>query len=145
MPASSLRNCLKKWEDVYERKCGEAVEVKLIGVFPPIEKMDNSLGKLIMCEKLSLSTNMIISINNIQNMKRLKVLSLGRNLIKSLAGIEAASATLEELWISYNGVEKLTPFTKMLKLKTLFMAHNCVYQRVQFSHLQELPCLKEIL
>ena len=49
MPASSLKNCLKKWEEVYEQKCGEAVEVKLIGVFPPIERMDNSLTKLEMC------------------------------------------------------------------------------------------------
>jgi dynein light chain 1 len=145
MPASSLKNCLKKWEEVYEQKCGEAVEVKLIGVFPPIERMDNSLTKLVMCEKLSLSTNMISMINNLQNMKSLKILSLGRNLVKSLAGIEAVADTLEELWISYNRIEKLTPLTKMIKLKTLFMAHNFVYQWDQFSQLQELPCLKDLV
>lgn len=34
----------------------------------------------------------------------LKVLSLGRNLIKSLQGIEGSCETLEQLWISYNQV-----------------------------------------
>ena len=145
MPASSLKNCLKKWEEVYEQKCGEAIEVKLIGVFPPIERMDNSLTKLEMCEKLSLSTNMISMINNLQNMKCLKILSLGKNLVKSLAGIEAVADTLEELWISYNRIEKLTPLTKMRTLKTLFMAHNFVYQWDQFAQLQELPCLKDLV
>jgi dynein light chain 1 len=60
--------------------------VKLIGVYPPLEKMDNSVGVLASCEKLSLSTNMITQIQNLQNLKNLKILSLGRNLIKSLAG-----------------------------------------------------------
>ena len=92
MPASSLKNCLKKWEEVYEQKCGEAVEVKLIGVFPPIERMDNSLTKLEMCEKLSLSTNMISMINNLQNMKSLKILSLGRNLVKILALLKSSGS-----------------------------------------------------
>ena len=35
------------------------MQVKLIGVYPPLEKMDNSVGLLAACEKLSLSTNMI--------------------------------------------------------------------------------------
>ena len=50
------------------------------------EKMDSSLGHLANCEKLSLSTNMITNIQNLQAMSKLKILSLGRNLIKSLAG-----------------------------------------------------------
>ena len=35
------------------------IKVKLIGVYPPIEKMDASVGVLASCVKLSLSTNMI--------------------------------------------------------------------------------------
>jgi dynein light chain 1 len=48
--------------------------------------MDSSLNHLSNCEKLSLSTNMITNIQNINSMQKLKILSLGRNLLKSLAG-----------------------------------------------------------
>ena len=66
------------------KKAGEAKEIKLIGVYPPIEKMDGPFHLLINCEKLSLSTNYISSISNLQAFKNLKTLSLGRNIIKSL-------------------------------------------------------------
>ena len=49
--------------------------------------MDSTLQTLTSCEKLSLSTNMITGIQNLNNMKSLKILSLGRNLIKNLAGL----------------------------------------------------------
>ena len=83
---TTIKAALKKWEETTGKKAGEAVEVKLIGVYPPIEKMDHTLAALTSCEKLSLSTNMITSIQNLHNLKCLKILSLGRNLIKSLAG-----------------------------------------------------------
>ena len=66
------------------------------------------------------------SIQNLQNLKNLKILSLGRNLIKSLAGIEAVGETLEQLWISYNKINNLQPLVKLEKLHTLYMAHNLV-------------------
>ena len=40
------------------------------------------------------------------------------------AGIEGVAETLEQLWISYNKIEKLAPLAKMTKIKTLYMAHN---------------------
>ena len=43
-----------------------------------------------------------------------------------IAGIEAVSETLEQLWISYNKVGSLGPLAKMGKLTTLYMAHNLV-------------------
>ena len=43
-----------------------------------------------------------------------------------LSGLEAVGDTLEQLWISYNKVDKLGPLAKMIKLKTLYMAHNNV-------------------
>ena len=48
--------------------------------------MDSALSSLSSCEKLSLSTDMITNIQNLQNLKCLKILSLGRNLIKNVAG-----------------------------------------------------------
>ncbi len=40
-------------------------------------------------------------------MDSLKILSLGRNLIKKLENLDAVADTLEELWISYNQVASL--------------------------------------
>ena len=76
------------------------------------------------CEKFSLSTNMISNINNLQAFKSLRILSLGRNIIKSLQGIEGAAETLEQLWISYNQIDRLKPIRSLQKLKVLYMSHN---------------------
>ena len=43
-----------------------------------------------------------------------------------VAGIEAVADTLEQLWVSYNKIDKLGPLAKMTKLHTLYMAHNFV-------------------
>ena len=41
-----------------------------------------------------------------------QVLSLGRNLIKKIEGLDGVSDTLEELWISYNLIDKLAGLEK---------------------------------
>ena len=123
---TTIKAALKKWEEASGKKSSEAKEIKLIGVYPPIEKMEGPLHILVNCEKLSLSTNLIVNIQNLQVLKNLKVLSLGRNLIKSLQGIEGAGETLEQLWLSYNQIDKLKPIRNMTKLHTLYMAHNLV-------------------
>ena len=81
---TTIKAALKKWEEASGKKSSEAKEIKLIGVYPPIEKMEGPLHILVNCEKLSLSTNLITQIQNLQVLKNLRVLSLGRNLIKSL-------------------------------------------------------------
>jgi Leucine-rich repeat (LRR) protein len=57
------------------------------------------------------------SISNLQAFKNLKTLSLGRNNLKTLQGIEAAAETLEQLWISYNQVKTLTKSTTLYSKK----------------------------
>ena len=123
---TTIKAALKKWEEASGKKSAEAKEIKLIGVYPPIEKLEGPLHILVNCEKLSLSTNLIVNIQNLQVLKNLKVLSLGRNLVKSLQGIEGAAETLEQLWISYNQIDKLKPIRNLAKLHTLYMAHNLV-------------------
>lgn len=54
-------------------KAVESPVVKLCGLNPPIEKMDGTLGQLVRCEKLSLSTNNIDKIANLTNLRSLKV------------------------------------------------------------------------
>ncbi len=77
--------------------------------------------------------------------QNLKVLSLGRNLLKTLQGIEAAADTLERLWISYNQIDKLKPLRNLSKLKVLYMSHNSVREWREFDHMSELPQLEDLV
>ena len=37
---TTIKAALRKWEEATGKKAGESKEIKLIGVYPPIEKMD---------------------------------------------------------------------------------------------------------
>ncbi|NXM39916.1 DNAL1 protein, partial [Gymnorhina tibicen] len=161
--ATTIKEALARWEEKSGQKASEAKEVKLYGQIPPVEKMDGALSALVNCEKLSLSTNCIDRIANLSNLKKLRILSLGRNNIKNLNGLEAVADTLEELWISYNLIEKLRGIRAMKKLKILYMSNNLVkdwgvlsmfYNLVgvftfvvaaEFVRLAELPLLEELV
>lgn len=142
---TTIKEALTKWEEKNQLKASESKEIKLNVQFPPIEKMDASLSTLTSCERLSLSTNMIEKIANLNGLKNLKILSLGRNCIKNLAGLEVVGDTLEELWISYNGIEKLKGITVLKKLKVLYMSNNLVKDWAEFSKLTELPLIEDLL
>ncbi|XP_013862578.1 dynein axonemal light chain 1 [Austrofundulus limnaeus] len=141
----TVKEALRKWEEKSGEKASEAKDIKLYGQIPPIEKMDSSLSSLTSCEKLSLSTNCIEKITNLDGLKNLKILSLGRNNIKTLAGLEAVGDTLEELWISYNLMENLKGVNVMKKLKVLYMSNNLVKAWTEFVRLADLPCLVNLL
>ena len=51
-------------------------------------------------------------------MDNLKILALGRNQIKKIENLDSVADTLEELWISYNILERLV-ITVIL--------HSCTY------------------
>uniref|UniRef100_A0A8C6IMA4 NXF1/2/3/5-like leucine-rich repeat domain-containing protein n=1 Tax=Melopsittacus undulatus TaxID=13146 RepID=A0A8C6IMA4_MELUD len=78
-------------------------------------------------------------------MENLRILSLGRNNIKNLNGLEAVRETLEELWISYNFIEKLRGIHVMKKLKVLYMSNNLVKDWAEFVRLAELPLLEDLV
>lgn len=59
------------------------------------------------CRHLALSTNNIEKISSLSGMDNLRILSLGRNLLKKIENVEVVADTLEELWLSYNQIEKL--------------------------------------
>ncbi|XP_045127208.1 dynein axonemal light chain 1-like [Portunus trituberculatus] len=142
--STSTREALRQWEENTGEKAGEAIEVKLIGLQPPIEKLDASLQNLTACEKLSLSTNTIEKLNHLNNLRSLRILSLGRNNIKSFAGLEVLAETLEQLWISYNLIEKLKGIGALKKLKVLYMSNNLVKEWAEFMKLLEVSTLEEL-
>jgi len=145
---TTIKDALGKWEKDEKNggvKASEASEIKLYAQYPPIEKMDASLSTLANCEKLSLSTNNIEKIANLNGLKNLKILSLGRNNIKNLNGLEAVAETLQQLWISYNNIEKLKGIGVLKKLKVLYMSNNQVKAWDEFGKLADLPSLEDLL
>ena len=88
---------------------------------------------------------MIEKISGISSLKNLRILSVGRNYIKSFSGLEAVGEHLEELWISYNMIDKLKGLNALKALKVLYMSNNLVKDWNEFNRLQELPNLQDLL
>ncbi|GAB5573010.1 dynein axonemal light chain 1 [Prionailurus iriomotensis] len=167
--ATTIKEALARWEEKTSQKPSEAKEIKLYAQIPPIEKMDASLSTLANCEKLSLSTNCIEKIANLNGLIKLENIvfrkkqhkelkwtaillhtsmnnSLDKFLEMELLGQkEAVGDTLEELWISYNFIEKLKGIHVMKKLKILYMSNNLVKDWAEFVKLAELPCLEDLV
>ncbi|XP_039905653.1 dynein light chain 1, axonemal [Simochromis diagramma] len=107
--------------------------------------MDASLSMLTNCEQLSLSTNCIEKITNLNGLKNLKILSLGRNNIRLLTELEAIGDTLEQLWVSYNQLEKLNGIQWLKSLRVLYMSNKLVKDWSEFMRLAELPRLTDLV
>ncbi len=120
--------------------------VKLYAQIPPISKLDASLNNLKNCEQLSLSTNSIDRMNpGLGGMVKLRILSLGRNMIKRIEKLEEVSGTLEELWISYNQISSLDGLESCQNLSTLYISNNNIKSWAELDKLQGLASLKDIL
>ena len=107
--------------------------------------MDNSLATLKKCVQLSLSTNNIEKIGSLAGLECLKILSLGKNQIKKLENLDGVAATLEELWISYNLIERLTNIDKLPNLRVLYMSNNKIENFKELDKLAPLANLAELL
>lgn len=127
------------------RSLPPAVQVLLYAQVPPIEKMDAALQTLTACKHLSLSTNNIEKIQPLTGLDNLKILSLGKNLIKKLDNLDGVAETLEELWISYNNVEKLKGVQQLTKLRVLYASNNKIEDFDELNKLTELSKLEELL
>ena len=108
--------------------------------------MDAKLNDLVSCEHLSLSTNAIERIAPLA-LKHLKILSLGRNYIKRIEKLDEVSGTLEQLWLSYNQIDKLDGFTvPMRRLRVLYLSNNAVKSFDELAKLRDpCPVLEELL
>lgn len=77
-------------------------------------------------------------------LRHLKILSLSRNNIKNLNGLEVLGETLEQLWISYNHIEKFKGINTLKKLRVFFFAYNQIKDWNEINKLNELSLLEEI-
>ncbi|XP_055594431.1 dynein axonemal light chain 1-like [Uranotaenia lowii] len=143
---TTIKEALQQWSVENEGQDPlQAKDIQLQFQWPPIEKMDATLSTLTECEKLSLSSNMIDKIIGIAGMKSLRILSLARNNLKSLAGIEPLGETLEELWVSYNFIDKLKGVESLKKLKVLYIGNNSIREWGEFNKLQAVETLEDLL
>ncbi|KAJ3279134.1 Dynein light chain 1, axonemal, partial [Borealophlyctis nickersoniae] len=144
-PSPILQFLLLAREEKHGQKAEEATVVKLIMQQPFIVKMDASIAQLVKVEHLSLGTNQIEKISNLQGLSNLKILSLGRNYIKKIEGLDAVADTLEELWISYNLLERLNGIESCKKLKVLYASNNKIKAMDGLSALSALPAIEDVL
>jgi len=142
---TTIKEAIKQWEQREGKKPEEATEVKLIGMRPPIERMDENLNVFEACTKLSLSSNNIERVIALPKLRNLQILSLGRNNIKRIIGLDDFGATLEELWISYNQIEKLDGLGQCNKLRVLFISNNRINNWGEVQKLSQLPAISSVL
>merc|ERR1711957_498048 len=146
MPGTNCQKAMQMWSEKNEGKNPEEeADVRLMCLSPPIEKMDSSLNQLVSATHLSLSTNCIDKMISLPALKNLKILSLGRNVIKKIAGLEEVSATLEQLWISYNSISTLDGLNTCGKLNILFISNNKIKDINEVAKLQANPGLVNVL
>jgi len=119
--------------------------VKLIGMLPPIVKMDRDITALAACEHLGLSTNAIEKIGpGLKDLKNLRILSLGRNAIRRLEQLDLPQ--LEQLWVSYNKIDKLSGLEKLKSLRVLYMSNNQIASWAEIDRLaNQCPELHDLL
>ena len=78
-------------------------------------------------------------------MRNLKVLSLGRNQIKRIMGLDDIAKTLEELWLSYNLIDKLDGLSNLKVLVTFYIGNNRIKQWEEVDKLAQLPELRNVM
>ena len=88
---------------------------------------------------------MIEKLIPLPKLKNLKILSLGRNNIKRIGSLEEVGSTLEELWLSYNQIEKLDGLAPCVRLHTFFLSNNRVNKWDEVTKLAQLPEIKVVL
>ena len=146
--ATSCKDAIKAWETAEGKVAADSEDVRLCPIslqMPVIQKMDASLSGLKKCKHLRLSTNSIDKITGLNGMECLTILSLGRNQLRKIEGLDANCDTLEQLWVSYNQIGTLAGIEKLHNLTTLFMSNNKIADWKEVERLASLPKLRDLL
>eukprot|EP01040_Poterioochromonas_malhamensis_P008900 gene8900-9638_t len=142
---TTCAQAIKNWEVANNAVAEEADHIKLYCQMPPIAKMDSALLTLKNCERLALSTNNIDRMISLGGLTKLKILSLGRNLIKKIEKLEDIAGSLEELWVSYNQINSLDGLSACTNLTTLYISNNLIKSWNELDKLASLPNLRDVL
>lgn len=79
-------------------------------------------------------------------MKKLRILSLGRNNLKRIEKLEEVADTLEELWASYNQIATLDGVVPLTNLTTLYLSNNKIKDWEELAKLVRwaAPCARGV-
>jgi hypothetical protein len=72
-------------------------------------------------------------------LEKLRILSLARNNLKKISGLEELADSLEELWLSYNQIEKLGGLAALKKLRVLYIGNNRIKGADELTKLVTWP------
>ena len=148
-PSYAMTSCKEAIKDIEVDGvvAAEAEEVRLCPIAmmkPLITKMDNSLSTLKKCKHLRMSSNAIAKIEGLAGCDSLQIISLGRNNLKKIEGLNDLSDTLEQIWISYNQIASLAGIEKLVNLQVLLMSNNKIDKWPEVERLQALPKLRDL-
>jgi len=142
-PKLPLVKIVQQWEEKHQKKLSEEKTVDLI--FSCIAELDQqTLNSFTVCTKLSLSSNFINKIPDI-HLKHLEILSLGRNKIRFIKGLDFVGNTLKQLWISYNEIDKLDGLQTLQKLECLYIGNNMISKVEELNKLSALTNVKDVV
>lgn len=72
-------------------------------------------------------------------------MSLSRNQIRKISGLDEVGATLKQLWLSYNNIETLSGLSNCVVLETFYIAHNRIKDWNEVDKLTELKKLTTLV
>lgn len=75
----------------------------------------------------------------------LEILSLSRNQIRKITGLDEVGATLKQLWLSYNNIDSLSGLSNCTALEVLYLAHNRIKDWGEVDKLTELKKLQSLV
>jgi len=141
---SSTKAVLKAWEAQHGSPSVAKV-IKINAQNPPLTKLDDKILNAVLtnCVQLSFSTNAIEKMPQLR-LPNLKILSLGRNKIKKLE-LKGLEGTLEQLWLSYNDIDKLDGIENMRALSALYLSNNKIAKWSELNKLAGLKNLDELI
>ena len=133
IPRKPLMKIVQEWEETTQLKIADEEFVELI--YKNIGDLDaQTINSFTNCTKLSLSSNFITNIPDI-HLHHLVTLSLGRNKIKKIKGLDYVAGTLKNLWISYNEISELVPLKPLLNLVVLYIGNNMISKVDELANL----------
>lgn len=103
------------------------------------------LSKLTKVKRIKLSTNSIEKMIPLPELSNLETLSMGRNNIKKIEGLDNIGRNLKNLWLSYNQITVLNGLENCAQLEQLYLSNNKIASIDEVAKLANNSKLNDLL